>query len=502
MELCEKNKNNPAKFVAAASFVFFVFLMSYNLMHSALWTDEWVEYRISQLSTRDGSMYQQIIKTFQPPLYNFVMHFWLRISNSIEWFRFFNVIIGTIAGIFLYLSLKKMYTAYVASAALVMLSISYQWIYCIQECSEYTLMLMFLFGSIYYYIQAVDTKSTRSAILFVLMCVGAMYSQYGSFFVVVPLLVLFYANVLGEKKRKRIVAVTVGYALCLIVFAAPLYWFFARIQMANNEIGSADTIVSFTADNIKELPLVIGQLVGYLWNLNLDQITGYLINIFSILLLTAAFWLLFKMRKQWIKVSLILVLLVAYIFHYILVVLHIYAMVHPGQSAGFYSRYSYFYIPLFCIVIPVIFMECLKRIRSQEIKYAVLGGTFMVSVLIAVFAFPNIVENWNKSYDDQIAEIWLNNKGYNDTTYLLDNAKSGFNYYIVQGENADYQQNVLAASKMDYENLPQKFWLWRSSGGDERYLKVIEAVKEKGYSVQEYLNKGYGGRLTCCIKVE
>ena len=96
----------------------------------------------------------------------------------------------------------------------------------------------------------------------------------------------------------------------------------------------------------------------------------------------------------------------------------------------------------------------------------------------------------------------MNNKGYNDTTYLLDNAKSGFNYYIVQGENADYQQNVLAASKMDYENLPQKFWLWRSSGGDERYLKVIEAVKEKGYSVQEYLNKGYGGRLTCCIKVE
>jgi len=40
-------------------------------------------------------------------LYNFIIHFWLKISTSILWFRLFNVFIGFGSGIFLFLILKK-----------------------------------------------------------------------------------------------------------------------------------------------------------------------------------------------------------------------------------------------------------------------------------------------------------------------------------------------------------------------------------------------------------
>lgn len=46
---------------------FFVFMMVYNLMHSALWYDEWVEYYISSAEIKNGTMYKMMIKTLQPP---------------------------------------------------------------------------------------------------------------------------------------------------------------------------------------------------------------------------------------------------------------------------------------------------------------------------------------------------------------------------------------------------------------------------------------------------
>ena len=85
-------------------FIFFLFMMALNLLHSAPWGDEWVEYYYSQTAIRTGDLYNRIIGTFQPPLYNFLMHFWLKMDQTILWFRLFNVFIGCVAGLFLLLA--------------------------------------------------------------------------------------------------------------------------------------------------------------------------------------------------------------------------------------------------------------------------------------------------------------------------------------------------------------------------------------------------------------
>ena len=89
------------------AFCFFVFMMVYKLMNSALWYDEWIEYYFSQKSIMNGELYQSVISTFQPPLYNFLMHFWLKISDSLLWFRLFNVVIGAVGGWFYTMHYEK-----------------------------------------------------------------------------------------------------------------------------------------------------------------------------------------------------------------------------------------------------------------------------------------------------------------------------------------------------------------------------------------------------------
>ena len=89
------------------SIIYFI-VACYKLTYASLWFDEAIEFYYSshlfssnvpvpggQNFPQDGNMYQKIIVTFQPPLYNFLMFFWLKIiqfqvsmpRNSAVWVR-------------------------------------------------------------------------------------------------------------------------------------------------------------------------------------------------------------------------------------------------------------------------------------------------------------------------------------------------------------------------------------------------------------------------------
>ncbi len=123
-------------------FLFYIFMMMYRLTYSPLWFDEHIEHLISQMSLTNGEMYQNIIITFQPPLYNFIMHFWLMLGTGDFWFRLFNVILGIVVGASIYVTVRRLYSFKAATFAVALLAVCYQYIYCVQECSEYQLMVM------------------------------------------------------------------------------------------------------------------------------------------------------------------------------------------------------------------------------------------------------------------------------------------------------------------------------------------------------------------------
>lgn len=482
-------------------YAFFVLTMIFNLTHSALWGDEWVEYDISQLTITNGDMYESIITTFQPPLYNFVMHFWLKLNQSIFWFRFFNVVLGCISGFFLFKTLKLLYNDKIAVISLSVLAACYQWIYCIQECSEYALMLCALFITIYFYIAACRNFTYRNMFFFILASVMAMYSQYGSFFVISPLLIFLYlTNILSKNVTvQRKIRITVSYLFSLFVFAAPLYFCFARLQISRNQI-SGNTL-KLTFDLLKDIPFTFGQIIGYFFNLNSGDIWPLIFKMLSIALIIISIFVLRKSDMDWSKKSIICVLWISYILHYILVQKHVYAMTHADQSAGFYVRYSYFYIPLLFTALPIITIEFIQLIGKNTFKD--LYKELVILLTICILSFNSLMENWHKSFDDQFADIWMEHQGWNDTTYLYGVASYGFNYYIshANGYKEGYLDNATTA--VDNNNLPLRFWAWRTNWSGDDWQTTIEQAQSLGYQVTIYEDSGYAGQLAyCCYNSE
>lgn len=478
--------------IVVVSFMAFLFMMLHNIMHSALWGDEWVEFNISQRHILNGDMYKAVIGTFQPPLYNWLMHFWLKIDNeSLLWFRLFNIIPGIISGVCLFMIQLRLFGNKLAGcAALIVLGLSYHWIFVIQECSEYALMLMFLFVALYFYVEYKRLGGFRQECMFVLSCIGAMYSQYGAAFVVAPLLLVHLVERVFIDKNIILKAKTCGLYLCgLLLFAIPLYRNYMRIQMQNNKL-SAYSNLQVTSDELIGIFTQFGLNVGFLWHLNsidfLKLVLSYLWLPFMMFLLYVAF----KKYRSTAMFNITLVVLFGYVMHYILVIMHIYAMVHPNQSSGFFARYSYFYIPILAVLLPAgmyAFMEYVPK-KFVLIKMAI--GVLSLAGLFC-FTWPSINQNWHKAYDDVYAKIWVDRKGYTEPTYLMGACyNEAFEWYVTKAYGKEYKKQVRAVSAINMDDLPKVFWLWRTNWGGKEYDVIYEKARANGYEVEVFRDDG------------
>lgn len=490
-----KNMVNNEQAQLCICFLFFLFMCVFNLMHSSLWGDEWVEYYYSQKAIKTGDMYNAIISTFQPPLYNFVMHFWLKINQSLRWFRLFNVVIGLISALFIYKANRMLYTRKVGMFSIAILAVCFQWIYCIQECSEYALMLMCLCVAIYYYVSCNIRFSYINLMGFILFSVLAIYSQYGSVFVAIPLMTLFFVKYIFDSKNDfgRKVIIIVIYAFSFLLFAVPLYLFFLSKQLEHN--GIAENTVSFNGSIIRDIPFVFGQILGYLFGVNEGTVWPIVFAIISVIVIVLCSMIIMNLKIDWPKRSIIIALAFGYVLHFVLVQMHIYAMVHPGQSAGFFARYSYFYIPICCVAFPIIICENKRMFAETSIVKKYIAGLLVFSILLV--SFTNVMQNWNKANDDIYIKIWEENEGWSDCTYLY-GVNFGFYYYVKQLDN--YEESLLnnVFTSVDNENLPKHFWAWRINAGGDGWQTTIDKARSLGYIVTIYDDSGYSGQLAYC----
>lgn len=488
------------KLITGIVFVFFLFMMLFRLTYSALWGDEWVEYRYSQASIMDGLLYRRIIGTYQPPLYNFIMHFWLKVSQNILWFRLFNVVLGCFVFWFVRATLKTLFNYKVALISLTVLACTYQWIMVTQECSEYALMLFGLFGALMFYVKCLDEFSYFRMGGFILFCICAIYSQYGAVFVALPLLALFFFRYILDKNvaKNRKLIISGSYLFSLAAFGLPLYFFFLKLQMESNAI--SDNNLPFSPEMLYDLPFQFGKTLLYFFDLHKEDFWLYLFEVLGILLLVMAVRALICNKPGWIKSSLIICLLFAYVAHFLLVKLHIYAMVHPDESAGFATRYSYFFIPLLCVTLPIIICTQLEDIRKLNIYVRYTSYTLLLCVVI--LSFGNTLENWHKTWDNVFEKIWMENEGWKDTTILFGKPEWGYEYYITHDKayQEGYLDNTVKIEDIDIDNLPDRFWTWRLNWMGESYPETIDKVKEQGYTVVVYGDYGGKGQLAFCYK--
>ena len=166
-------------------------LLCLNATRSGLWYDESIEYYFSRVSSgpvpgsRDsGSMYERIVETFQPPLYNWLMFLWLSFFDSEFGFRLAGILTTVLGGIGFFLALKKVTeTRWAAIGSAVYLLTGRILIYAL-ECAEYNLMLCLLCWTLCFFVYALLEKKTYQIIGFFLMACLSVYSQYGAVFVI------------------------------------------------------------------------------------------------------------------------------------------------------------------------------------------------------------------------------------------------------------------------------------------------------------------------------
>ena len=171
-------------------------------------------------------------------------------------------------------------------------------------------------------------------------------------------------------------------------------------------------------------------------------------------------------------------------------------MVHPNQSAGFFQRYSFFYIPLVYVVLPILYLE-MQNIKSRLNVKSILISLAGAGVLCLFISFYTLLGNWTKATDNKFAEIWMEHQGWEDVTYLIGPAKYSFHYYIsrTDGYQKEYVNNT--KTNIDVNNLPKKFWLWKLSWGNTYELAIEQATKQ-GYIIEDYSNSLSSDKLTFC----
>lgn len=194
--------------------------------------DEAMEYWISYMNFQD--MYGMINSTFQPPIYNVVMHFWLQISSSVLWFKLSNVLFYGIGMIGLLKTAqyvcKNRYSMVIAAFVPACFSAM---LYYNQICGEYVLVLPLLFWLIYSALKTIREREWNNFIFYALLAILSMATQYGAMFTIFGTGLVMLIIFVKQKDYVAIKKLVVVGGISLVGFMAPLYWFFAKNQMGN-----------------------------------------------------------------------------------------------------------------------------------------------------------------------------------------------------------------------------------------------------------------------------
>ena len=55
-----------------------------------------------------------------------------------------------------------------------------------------------------------------------------------------------------------------------------------------------------------------------------------------------------------------------------------------------------------------------------------------------------------------------------------------------------------ATTAIDINNLPPRFWAWRTNWGGDKWQETIDKAKSLGYNVIIYNDSEYEGQLAYC----
>lgn len=502
-------------FFIGAAFALFFLVSCYRLTMSALWFDEAIEYWYSKVLTgplpfsQTANMYERIITTLQPPLYNVLLYFWLKVSDTEWWFRFFGVVMGFLGMIGLYKTVKRLSgKAWFGAAAVCGASCVYRLAFYWQEAAEYCLMLGSLFWTVYAWFLLTERPTRKRMIFFTLSAIVPIYSQYGAAF---PAIALSLSAFLCVPNWRRKLELFGWYAAAVAVAGAPLWFLFMKKQLPMQRGGtfSADALTfngGFLRDNLRNLMTV------FRWNLTPDySAMSARLLLGLILLLTLAVFIWGRRQSRAFIVGNVL----TWLFYYFAVKLGVYADMSYG---GFGNRYNLFFLPLWLPLAALLVWET-ARILSEEsvlekrgVPALCIGAALMFVACSCVYSWnTRLRPNWIKDDIREAVHQWYDAGGPDETTLVYYAANGGFAYYVrmTPGYTAhtedrvtymDWYEGQSGEAYREYLNglygsaWPDTVYIVSDHNNDDLYT-ILDEFRADGYDAEELYNYDEGARL-------
>ena len=483
----------------------FLFMALYKLTDTPLWYDETIEFYYSKYLTGPirgvslcSNLYERLqTNSFQPPLYNLIMHVWLLFGESEWWFRFSGVMFGLLGMLGLYACVRQFAGWKAAALSVFVSSFVYEWMYYVKEAAEYNMMIMLLYWLLYLYFRTLRNLTLKNIGWFTAVSVVLLYTQYGSVLGILPLAVSLLVMAWrreGEKMGGRIAVI------CGVTGAAaglPLYFFLFRIQLQMNQSANYYT-VAFEKNNIVyDFFKMLLTTAQWLFTESKTRFELPFALALPAVVLIAVFSVRFRKNSEF---SCFLVSCIAVWVIY-------YAVVRSGIYAygDFGNRYSLFLLPVWIVLIVYLAYEAFALIGMLPFSWKKLAFRGALGMLLAVqlgycaYGFYRISIFDVKSDTRSVVRIWYDLEGYDVPTYVVFGEAPSFTYYLTHDNR--FQEEYWDDIIFEYENVENKYnaeeyWeyindAWGGQLPNRFYLSIghentlTEALRQHGYNLEE-----------------
>ena len=429
------NPNSREWWLLAIIFAFFGVLYIYGLTHSGLWFDESIEYYYSKYLTgpvpvnpvdqSGNNMYERICITYQPPLYNILMYFWLLLFDSEVGFRLAGVIVTFIGSFGFYFAIRRLagyiwgilgLCFYLSTAAV---------FYSALECSEYNLMLCMECWMLYYYVVCVQSPSIQvsyhALIGFFLFAALSVYSQYGAVFFAVALFISLCLVYIKSKNFVSIRRLFIMGACTIIIAIIPLLFYFIQVQMGNQGSIVVDHHPVFVGHFLGGVPYSLFKSFyeqvmwifysSLIWGWTTESIMRVAVSIVFISTLVS----IFLRSRISVLIPSVIASIVCYILFFVMSACSLYAYNSWDGQLGCYNiiehtRYVLFIVPLFVFTFFIGIISLSKYISQRGHKRIAEGYIFVVMVVFIANALWGGVKGKIKSDGREVTYAWLNQK--------------------------------------------------------------------------------------------